>query len=617
MISQLPFLGNYIPVIIVCNLIVWSLFFFKIKLSKSYQTLLFFLGFGAVLITFKSFKGLLPGLNLLSLFVSIKFNEIQSKRDSIIYVGFSFILLIVNLMVEDKLFYILILLIQWIYSFHLFQILNFENSMAMSMRRILAPLFLALPITIILFIAFPRIGVGSLNFQDASSMKLGFTEKLTPGDVSSAVKVREVIFRASFLDQKEPQFSELYWIGSYLTKNDGLTWTPDNFGRQKQRGIGKEFLYRLDYEDSKRFPLFYLEGSYQFKTLGTARIKTKLNGSMSVDPIKGQRPSIEVVKGKRDSYDYTDKVLQRYLQLEQSKISDRLRTFSNRFHGENLDEVRDKIYEYFSDGFTYTLNPGTYDTTEGIEEFLMDRKIGFCGHFASAMAILLRMNGIPSRVVAGFMGGTFNEYGNYYIVTSEDSHAWVEGYEKGRGWVRLDPTAIVARERIEYGGAEFLYALLNELGTDYFKNRKGLGYFQKFQMAYDVVYYNLSNAFFNFDLERQFDLFKKYFGRSNPLIFMIGLTLTFFVLGPIFFFFYIRFKGRQKISEVDRLFKKVCQSWGEYPYSFEGPQDFLKRVISKPHAVDFLENYQLIKYDPRCSDEVFYNYKAIAKNILA
>src|SRR5262249_3815969 len=82
----------------------------------------------------------------------------------------------------------------------------------------------------------------------------------------------------------------------------------------------------------------------------------------------------------------------------------------------------------------------TDNRREPLDYFLFDRREGHCEYFSSAMAVMLRAVGIPSRNVNGFLGGEWNEYGKYVAVRSGDAHSWVEAYFEGVGWVTFDPT---------------------------------------------------------------------------------------------------------------------------------------------------------------------------------
>src|SRR5690606_31386945 len=106
-----------------------------------------------------------------------------------------------------------------------------------------------------------------------------------------------------------------------------------------------------------------------------------------------------------------------------------------------------RALQWVTDEFAYTMAtplPGRH----AVDEFLFDQKAGFCEHYSSAFAVLLGATGIPARGVTGYAGGYRNRFGDYWIIRQMDAHAWVEAWLDGRGWVRVDPTAAVAPERI-------------------------------------------------------------------------------------------------------------------------------------------------------------------------
>lgn len=83
---------------------------------------------------------------------------------------------------------------------------------------------------------------------------------------------------------------------------------------------------------------------------------------------------------------------------------------------------------------------GTFHTSQPVAEFLFEKKKGYCQYFASAAAVLLRLEGVPTRYVSGFHVTENNRVGNHYLVREMDAHAWVESYIPGKGWVQVDPT---------------------------------------------------------------------------------------------------------------------------------------------------------------------------------
>jgi transglutaminase-like putative cysteine protease len=117
-------------------------------------------------------------------------------------------------------------------------------------------------------------------------------------------------------------------------------------------------------------------------------------------------------------------------------------------HGEDSAAILAAAQDFFLRQFLiYTLNPPLLGP-DIVDEFLFDTKRGFCEHFAASFVFALRAAGVPARVVAGYQGGEINPVDGYLVVRQYDAHAWAEAWIAGRGWVRVDPTAISAPGRI-------------------------------------------------------------------------------------------------------------------------------------------------------------------------
>jgi hypothetical protein len=117
--------------------------------------------------------------------------------------------------------------------------------------------------------------------------------------------------------------------------------------------------------------------------------------------------------------------------------------------------VRRVLAHFNQQPFRYTLNPPLL-SRHSVDEFLFETREGFCEHYASAFTIMMRMAGIPARVVTGYQGGWYNERSGYLLVRQSDAHAWAEVWLEGVGWTRIDPTAAVAPSRVEDGALDAL-----------------------------------------------------------------------------------------------------------------------------------------------------------------
>jgi hypothetical protein len=119
-------------------------------------------------------------------------------------------------------------------------------------------------------------------------------------------------------------------------------------------------------------------------------------------------------------------------------------------HPRDVDYVSAVLDMFHRQAFFYTLTPPPLGLNS-VDGFLFDTKRGFCGHYASAFAVLMRAAGIPARVVTGYHGGTFNRFADYWILRQSDAHAWDEVWLEGQGWQRVDPTAAISPLRVERG----------------------------------------------------------------------------------------------------------------------------------------------------------------------
>lgn len=188
-----------------------------------------------------------------------------------------------------------------------------------------------------------------------------------------------------------------------------------------------------------------------------------------------------------------------------------------------------KVQQLFNKSFIYTLQPPALGRNS-IDEFLFDTQRGFCEHYASSFVFLMRVAGIPARVVIGYQGGQYNEEDEYLIVRQRDAHAWAEVWIEGQGWKRVDPTAAVAPSRIEEGiGA----AIPDEEASLVPGARLNTGIWRSInwvQLRIDNLSYTWHSWVLSYDNEAQAGFFKRYFGGSAAwkigLFFIVGCGLT-------------------------------------------------------------------------------------------
>jgi hypothetical protein len=138
--------------------------------------------------------------------------------------------------------------------------------------------------------------------------------------------------------------------------------------------------------------------------------------------------------------EYAAAIHERYLQLprDSERIGELARRVTDR--AGTPHEKTTAVLDHLLTNYTYSLETDTTGSRHPIDEFLFSRKTGYCEHYATAMVLMLRSLGIPSRLVTGFLATEWNEFGNYYTVRQRDAHAWVEVYYPQSGWMTMDPT---------------------------------------------------------------------------------------------------------------------------------------------------------------------------------
>jgi transglutaminase-like putative cysteine protease len=322
---------------------------------------------------------------------------------------------------------------------------------------------LALPIMVALFVLFPRVGPLWGLPQDAVGTT-GLSGTLRLGSVAELASDESVALRVRFLG-RVPRPAEMYFRGPVLTAFDGRNWTrggPSFPVELRLRGEpdlrGSPVRYELTLEPSRLniLPLLEitpLDGAPQIDGLRSAlrpdlqwqtdrSITRRIRFEATAWPAARHGPRQAVV-GLRDLValpsGYNPRTLQWAAEL---RARPALAEADPRVLVETL------LTHLREGGYVYTLSPGTYGQ-HAVDEFWFDRRAGFCEHFSAAFVVMLRALDVPARIVTGYQGSDPEPVGSYWVVRQSHAHAWAEYWQPGTGWVRVDPTAAVAPERVE------------------------------------------------------------------------------------------------------------------------------------------------------------------------
>ncbi|MFM9437667.1 protein-glutamine gamma-glutamyltransferase [Janthinobacterium sp. CG_23.3] len=419
------------------------------------------LAMGGVYASFRTLLGREAGVAMLALLLAFKLLEMHAKRDLFVVVFLSFFLLLTNFFYSQSIATaaVMLLTIVVLLAAQLsFQYSGVQPPLARRLRLAGGIVGAAAPLALLLFVLFPRIEGPLWGLPgDSHSGRTGLSETMAPGAIANLAQSEEPAFRVRFERAAPPQ-RQLYWRGIVLGDYDGRTWT--RLGAARRGGApeqveiklnGPSLRYQVTLEPSGQRWLFALDLPERLYELdGNAQAVSPALEVMVLNPIAQRtRYRVSSVLDYALQADEPAGRMRAWLALPAGynprALAWAARTAAGRQPAEAIEAV---LRTFRQERYFYTLQPPLLGR-DAVDQFLFDSKAGFCEHYAGAFVVLMRAMGIPARVVTGYQGGEMNPVDGYLTVRQSDAHAWAEVWLAGRGWLRVDPTAAVAPERVE------------------------------------------------------------------------------------------------------------------------------------------------------------------------
>jgi transglutaminase-like putative cysteine protease len=421
--------------------------------------------FLGVLAEYYTISGVGPGSALLAIMAALKLLETRQRRDQFVLLFIAIFLLMSALLREQYLWSLpyLIIGVLLIMTAWLRMAAAESEAIPKSFGTGLRLLMYAAPLALAMWVFFPRIASPFWSVPIDTSMAVsGLGNTMSPGDISSLSQSDAVAFRVDF-EGTVPAQRDLYWRGLVLYRFDGRAWTGNKepsyaAGAQKNvEVVGNPVKYQVTLEPTRQPWVFALDVPYVWTLDQTFMgAQQQLARLKSID----QRVAYDAVSYTRFRIDAQaqDRQLGWYRRLPAGRNPRSVELAQQMHNDARSDEafIRDVLTMFNNEDYYYTLQPPPLGSNP-VDRFLFDTRRGFCEHYASAFAVLMRAAGIPSRVVLGYHGGEPNPVGGYFIVRQADAHAWTEVWLDNVGWQRVDPTAAVAPERVEAGRAAAMF----------------------------------------------------------------------------------------------------------------------------------------------------------------
>lgn len=419
-----------------------------------------------VLAGFRTLNGLSAGSALLVAMGALKLLETRARRDDYVMLGVSLFLLLAACLDRQGLMRVPAYALQLWIDCAALAVIATPGALAgirPPMKLAGRALACALPLALLMFLFFPRLSGAFWALPGSSQAVTGLSDEMSPGQIDELTVSDAPAFRVEF-EGAIPPPRERYWRGPVLHSFDGTTWRRERgryYLEPRVQFEGPAYRYRVTLEPHGHSWWYALESvvaapdrraqlTLDRRLVATHPVTSTVTYTATSHPRTMTHEPLSVL-GRRYSLELPPGQNPRTLAL-----ATRLRA-----EAPGAGAYARAVLDYFvREGFEYTLTPPKLGSN-AVDEFLFDTRRGFCGHYASAYATLMRAGGVPARVVTGYLGGEWNPLGQYFLVKQSDAHAWVEIWVDGRGWGRVDPTAVVAPERLRRG----LYDLMPDAAS--------------------------------------------------------------------------------------------------------------------------------------------------------
>lgn len=311
-------------------------------------------------------------------------------------------------------------------------------------------LLIGLPLALAAFWLFPRLGSPLWGVPDRALAHPGLSDRMRPNDWLDLMTDDSPALRVRFFGDV-PRQDQMYWRAHVMWRFDGEEWTQPLWTRglpaADVQPSGQVWDYELELEPTERRQLVALDLPLSPPPGTSEAIDHSLTTSEPLNSLTRWR--MRSAAPERYQAQLPRMIRQAALDLPPG-FNPRTVALARQWRseaGEDDAAIVRRALDRVTREFAYTLDTPPWGRN-AVDEFLFDTKAGYCQHFSSSFVVLMRAAGIPARVVTGYAGGYRNRLGDYWVVRRSDAHAWAEVWLPQRGWIRVDPTAAVAPERI-------------------------------------------------------------------------------------------------------------------------------------------------------------------------
>ena len=577
-------------ILLIVILFIWrliSIFRHGWCLPKWLLIILTLLSCAGIFMHFGTVFGKTAGSVLLSILLAIKLHESQTRRDYMLLLSLSFFIIVTNFLFSQSIPTVLFMLFVVIVLIITMISINQNNAPLpdkVKIKLAVKMLFQAIPLMLVMFILFPRVSGPLWKLpEEKQTATSGLSNTMSPGDISNLIQSNAVAFRAEF-HQSIPLQHQLYWRAIILWYFDGRTWEQGKTNLSPSAKIDAYSSlteYTVTLEPHQNNWLFALDipvqvpEKIQYTNNFVLRLHNKLTTLYQYNVASALQYTIQ-----RD-ISVWEKSAGLKIPLNSNPQTVRLgQQLKNQYN--NPQDIIDHVLNmYNQQNYHYTLQPPLTPGFNPVDQFLFKTKKGFCEHYASSFTLLMRAAGIPARIVLGYQGGTINPVNQILTVYQKDAHAWSEVWIKNRGWVRIDPTAAIAPQRVELN----LNAALDADEARPFHMLMSNSLLKDIIFYWDALDNQWNQWIIGYDESLQQALLEKLLKQrvnlSDIIILMvIGFSLTLIVISLWIFKPWYK-QQKDPVVEYYHNFCDKLSRKGIHRELYEGPVDFARRAVEQ------------------------------------
>lgn len=449
---------------------------------------------------------------------------------------------------------------------------------------------LSIPLSVLLFVILPRTAYPFLTFLNkAGSARSGFTDTISLGQVADIQEDNAVIFRAE-MDRIDD--SRLFWKGVVLDQFNGAKWTSTPaLAKEDLAGFetvqGQTIVQTIYLEPYGNKYLFALDKPVAFAVHRNQYSRTRITPFKTIISERIRYTATSLIT---DRFPQTGIDREHYLALPEDFAPEVKRLVQSLVAQKPQDERIKTLFAFLQRGsYAYSLEHLPVSEAP-LEAFLFVNKRGNCEYFASSLAVMLRMAGIPARLIGGYRGGYYNSTGKYYLVTQRNAHVWVEAYLPALGWLRLDPTppgAAIATNTLASRFFLQLRLLLDTFNYYWFKIIIDYDFTRQVEIV-NAVRERIARPNLKFGLEHV---------TSKDMLLVPGILIAFSLL-----LWVLLTKHKNREERIISRFLHRMAAHGYEKHAHEGLEEFTQRIDRedlRERARAFVEEFEEIYYRDR------------------